>query len=180
VTEFIDHPGTEMRLWLWQTWAERVTGILIWETVYWTSNAAYPDPQEPQNPYLDPMSWVSGYDFKPGTKQAWGNGDGRFLYPPLAAANGKPTAPVLDPPVISFRLAMLRDGLEDYEYFVILKRLLAEKGAGLTPRERENLTALLTVPTDVSASLTSFTTDPAPMETHRDKLARAIVMLLKR
>ena len=43
-----------------------------------------------------------------------------------------------------------------------------------------NVSALLTVPADVSASLTSFTRDPAPLEAHRDKLARAIVMLLKR
>jgi hypothetical protein len=179
-TEFIDHPGTEMRVWLWQTWAERVTGILIWETVYWTSGAAYPDSAHPQNPYLDPMSWVSGYELPPGTRRPWGNGDGRFLYPPPAAADGKPGAPVLDGPVVSMRLDGLRDGLEDYEYFVILKRLLAEKGAKLTPRDRANMEALLVVPTDVSASLTAFTRDPATIETHRDKLARAIVELMKR
>ncbi|HPS06232.1 MAG TPA: DUF6067 family protein [Kiritimatiellia bacterium] len=178
-TEFIDHPGTEMRVWLWQTWAERVTGILIWETVWWTSGTAYPDPASPQDPYRDPMSWVSGYGVAPGTKQPWGNGDGRFLYPPLAAADGKPAGPVLDAPVDSYRLELLRDGLEDYEYFVILKKLLAEKGAKLDPRTRENLTALLAVPADVSASLTSFTRDPATIETHRDKLARAIVELQK-
>ncbi len=179
-TEFIDHPGTEMRVWLWQTWAERVTGILIWETVYWTSDTAYPDPDRPQNPYLDPMSWVSGYGVAPGTKQPWGNGDGRFLYPPPAAADGRPPAPVLDPPVVSCRLATLRDGLEDYEYFVILKRLLDEHGATLAPREREDAAALLAVPPDVSASLTSFTGDPAPLEAHRDKLARAIATLRRR
>ena len=39
--------------------------------------------------------------------------------------------------------------------------------------------ALLTVPEDVSKSLTSFTHDPAPMERHRDKLARAIMALGK-
>ena len=180
VTEFIDHPGTEMRVWLWQTWAERVTGILIWETVYWTSHNAYPDGANPQNPYLDPMCWESGFGLGPGQKRQWGNGDGRFLYPPPGAADAKPAAPVLDAPVVSYRLELLRDGIEDYEYFAILKRLLAEKGAKLTPRERENMTALLTVPTDVSASLTRFTRDPAPMEAHRDKLARAIVDLMKR
>jgi hypothetical protein len=179
-TEFIDHPGTELRVWLWQTWAERVAGILIWETVYWTSGNAYPDRERPQNPYLDPMSWESGYDHAPGQKRPWGNGDGRFLYPPPPAADGRPAAPVLEGPVVSLRLELLRDGIEDYEYFVILKRLLAEKGAGLAPRERANLEALLAVPADVSASLTSFTRDPAPLEAHRDKVARAIVELIKR
>jgi hypothetical protein len=179
-TEFIDKPGTELRVWLWQTWAERVTGVLIWETVYWTSGTAYPDRQNPQNPYLDPMSWVGDGSLAPGTKRAWGNGDGRFLYPPPAAADGKPAAPVLDGPVDSVRLEMLRDGLEDYEYFAALKRLLAEKGGKLDPRTRANYESLLTVPAEVSKNLTSFTADPAPIEEHRDKLARAIVELRKR
>ena len=178
-TEFIDHPGTELRVWLWQTWAERVSGILIWETVWWTSDTAYPDPASPQNPYLDPMSWTSGYGVAKGSKRPWGNGDGRFLYPPLAAANGKPSAPVLEGPVESLRLEMLRDGIEDYEYFVILKRLLAEKGAKLDSRTRMNVETLLKVPAEVSAGLTHFTKDPITIETHRDKLARAIVDLLK-
>ncbi len=178
-TEFIDHAGTELRVWLWQTWAERVTGVLIWETVYWTSDTVYQDPAHPQNPYLDPMCWVVDGALAPGTKRPWGNGDGRFLYPPEAAADGKPAAPVLDGPVETLRLELLRDGIEDYEYFVILKRLLTEKGAKLDPRARANDEALLTVPADVSASLTSFTRDPATIESHRDKLARAIVELLK-
>jgi len=63
---------------------------------------------------------------------------------------------------------------------VILKRLLDGKGAKLDARTRANLEALLTVPPDVSASLTRFTRDPTTIETHRDKLARAIVELLKR
>ena len=180
VTEFIDHPGTELRVWLWQTWAERVTGVLIWETVYWTSDTAYPDRARPQNPYLDPMCWAADGKMAPGTKRPWGNGDGRFLYPPEAAADGNPAAPVLDGPVDTLRLELLRDGIEDYEYFVILKRLLAEKGAKLDSRTRANCEALLTVPADVSATLTSFTRDPATIETHRDKLARAIVELQKK
>ena len=177
-TLFIDHPGTEMRVWLWQTWAERVTGILVWETVYWTSDAAYPDRSAPQNPYLDPMSWVSGYSAPTGMKSAWGNGDGRFLYPPLAAADGRRSqTPVLAGPVSSFRIEMLRDGLEDYEYFVILKRLLEQKGGKMGGRDRSRMEALLKVPAEVSTSLTSFTRDPAPIEEHRERLARAIAAL---
>ena len=179
VTEFIDHPGTEMRLWLWQTWQERVGGILIWETVYWTSPAVYPDPARPQNPYLDPMCWTSGYDTAPGARLPWGNGDGRFLYPPLAAADGRPDKPVLDAPVDSYRLEMLRDGVEDYEYFVILKKLLAAKKAKLSAARYAGYEKLLAVPEEVSASLTRFTHDPAPMERHRDRLAKAIEEVLK-
>ena len=180
-TEFIDHSGTDLRVWLWQTWAERVTGVLIWETVYWTSGTAYPGHAALQNPYRDAMSWVGDSHLAPGTKSAWGNGDGRFLYPPVAAADGHPAAPVMDGPVDSVRIEMLRDGLEDYEYFALLKRLLDEKGAKgkMDAQTRSEYEALLTVPADVSSGLTRFTHDPAPIESHRDKLARAIVELSK-
>ena len=169
VTEFTDHPGTELRLWLWQTWGEDVTGVLIWETTWWDSPNAYPDRANPQNPYEDALSWCASATL---AKSPWGNGDGRFLYPPLAAARPSKT-PVLAGPVDSYRLEMLRDGLEDYEYFAMLKRLLAAR-TDLAPAARARYEALLKVPAEVYASLTSFATDPAPMEAHRLKLARAI------
>lgn len=176
VTEFIDHPGTEMRLWLWQTWGENVSGILIWATTWWTSANAYPDPAHPQNPYEDPMGWCESDSLGRGTKSPWGNGDGRFLYPPRAAAQPSPT-PVLDGPVDSFRIEMLRDGIEDYEYFAMLKRLLDER-RNLPPAFRANAEALLKVPSSVYSSMTEFTTDPEPMEAHRKKLARAVEKIL--
>ena len=47
VTEFIDHAGTELRLWPWQSWQYGVSGILIWATIYWTSPAAFPPAKAP-------------------------------------------------------------------------------------------------------------------------------------
>ena len=44
-TLFIDHPGTELRVWLWQTWQRKIAGILVWQSNYWTSNAAFPPPK---------------------------------------------------------------------------------------------------------------------------------------
>jgi len=132
-TLFIDHPGTELRVWLWQTWKRNIEGILVWKTNYWTSTAAYPDPANPQNPYEDPMGWVSGYSTAKGNKRPWGNGDGRFIYPPVAAADAHPEKPVLDGPVDSIRWEMLRDGIEDYEYLAILKRLIEQKADRLCP-----------------------------------------------
>ena len=171
VTEFIDHPGVEMRLWSWQTWKEDVQGLLIWATTYWTSYAAYPDSL--QNPYEDPMSWVSGYSTKRGVKRAWGNGDGRLVYPPLSAADGRAKAPVLDAPVPSIRLEMLGDGIEDYEYFTMLKRRLARASAA----ERKRYETLLSVPESITKTMTDFSIDPSHIEAHRVKLARALEML---
>ncbi|MBP8127956.1 MAG: DUF4091 domain-containing protein [Candidatus Hydrogenedentes bacterium] len=172
VTLFIDHPGTEMRVWLWQTWQRKIEGILVWETTYWHSPEAYPD--RLQNPYEDPMGWTTGYSTPSGTRLAWGNGDGRFLYPPEAAADGNPGRPVLDPPVDTVRIEMLRDGIEDYEYLAMLRRLLAAEGGDLSARQRADYEALLTVPAEITASMTEFTKDPAPIARHREAVARAI------
>jgi len=178
-TLFIDHPATELRVWLWQTWKRKIEGILVWQTNYWTSSAAFPDPERPQNPYEDPMGWVSGYSTPKGNKRPWGNGDGRFIYPPEAAADAHPTAPVLDGPVDSIRWEMLRDGIEDYEYLVILKRLLNAKKDKLTTRQYKQYSTLLDVPEAITKDMTNFTKDPAPIEAQRDKVARAIAKLNK-
>jgi len=176
-TLFIDHPGTELRVWLWQTWKNKVEGILVWQTNYWTSTAAFPDSKNPQNPYADPMGWRSGYSTPKGEKRPWGNGDGRFIYPPEAAADAHPAGPVLDGPVDSIRWEMLRDGIEDYEYLVMLRDLLKAKKAGLSADQYEELAALLEVPESITKDMTNFTKDPAAIEQHRDRVARAIVRL---
>ena len=36
ITLFIDHPATELCLWIWHSFKNAVNGILIWETVYWS------------------------------------------------------------------------------------------------------------------------------------------------
>ncbi len=174
-TLFIDHPGTELRVWLWQTWQRKIVGTLVWETNYWTSSAAYPN--EPQNPYEDPMGWTSGYSTPAGVKRPWGNGDGRFIYPPLAAADANPSGPVLEGPVDSIRWEMLRDGIEDYEYLAVLSRLIEAKRNRLSTSQRASYTALLEVPAEITKSMTAFTTDPAPIEQHRARVARAIAEL---
>jgi hypothetical protein len=176
ITEFIDHPGTELRLWPWQSWQYGVQGILIWETLYWTSPAAFPPPKL-QDPWADPMSYKSGYGEKPGEIGYWGNGDGRFLYPPRRDASVD-QKPCLDAPVNSIRWENLRDGMEDYEYFWLLQQaatheLLWHGDTALLKQASE----LLKVPNDVSQGLTHFTTDPRLMLAHRDRVARMIERL---
>jgi hypothetical protein len=178
-TLFIDHPATELRVWLWQTWQRRIDGILVWETSYWTSDTAYPDRARPQNPYEDPMGWVSSGAKDKGVRQPWGNGDGRFIYPPEAAANASPAAPVLEGPVDSIRWEMLRDGVEDYEYLAILRGLLAARGEKLSAADRAKYAALLEVPEEITKDMTTFTKDPAPIERRREAIARAIEALSK-
>jgi len=176
VTEFIDHPGTEPRLWPWQSWQYGVQGLLVWETTYWTSPLVFPEPQI-QDPWKDPMSYVSGYDFPVGHVDYWGNGDGRFLYPPRRDYVGN-SQPCLEEPVSSFRWENLRDGMEDYEYFWLLDQCIrrAQKTKGksaLLTKARE----LLKVPASVSQDLTHFTDDPRPILAHRARVAAMIERL---
>ncbi len=176
-TLFIDHPATELRVWHWQAWQRKIAGALIWSTNYWTSSAAYPD--TPQNPYEDPMSYVSGYSTPKGTKSYWGNGDGRFLYPPEAAAVPGKSGPaaVLDGPVSSIRWEMLREGVEDYEFLWLLRDLLQKNRAHLGPEEAKRCEALLTVPPTITKDMTTFTIDPAPIYAQRAAIAEAIERL---
>ena len=175
-TLFIDHPATELRVWLWQTWQRKIDGILVWQSNYWTSDAAYPN--EPQNPYTDPMGWTSGYSTQAGQRLPWGNGDGRFIYPPEAAADGQQPEPVLEGPVDSIRWEMLRDGVEDYEYHVILRGLIAAREkAGQDAASLAPYRTLLEVPPAITTSMTEFTLDPAPIEARRHELAKAIEAL---
>lgn len=178
-TLFIDHPATELRVWLWQTWQRDVRGILVWESNYWTSIAAYPD--KPQNPYDDPMGYVSGYSTPKGTKQFWGNGDGRFLYPPLAAAapGASGPTPILAGPVSSIRWEMLREGIEDYESLYLLRDLLAKQRDKLSPDRVRQLESLLQVPETVTRDMTTFATDPSPLYARRAAIAEAIEQLTK-
>ena len=176
-TLFIDHPATELRVWHWQAWQRNIVGTLIWESTYWHSGAAFPNSY--QNPYEDPMGYVSGYSTPSGTRRHWGNGDGRFIYPPLSAAipglnDGKP---IFDKPVSSIRWQMIREGVEDYEMLYLLRELLKTKGTQLSEADRQAAEELLTVPTSITKSMTEFTIDPRPLLERRNAVGAMIEKL---
>jgi hypothetical protein len=123
------------------------------------------------------MSYQSGYGKQPGEIGYWGNGDGRFLYPPRRVP-AVDQAPCLEAPINSLRWENLRDGMEDYEYLWLLQqatRQELERGGktDLWKQARE----LLKVPKEVSQDLTHFTTDPRVLLTQRDRVARMIERL---
>ena len=134
-----------MRTWLWQTRAERCTGILIWQVNHWQAGFLYGGGAL-RDPYLDPMSRHSH-------GKCFGNGDGMLFYPPKDR---------LADPVGSIRMEMLRDGIEDYDYFELL--------AARAPQS-----PLLAVPKEVTEELTRFSDSPLPIQRHRLFLARAIM-----
>ena len=175
---FIDHNAIDLRIWLWMTWKWDVQGILVWTSNYWTSPCAYPRPKI-QNPWQDPMGYVSGYDRPPGYIGYWGNGDGRFLYPPNRdVVNDKDKH--LAGPVSSIRWEMLREGLEDYEYFWLLRAAVAKaRAAKVESAVLAEAEKLLTIPEAIIVDKTHFTRDPLPLYAHRRALAEAIERVSK-
>jgi len=65
---------------------------------------------------------------------------------------------------------MLREGLEDFEYFYLLGKAIENKRA---PQQAK----LLTVPEEIVVDGKDFTRDPLPMYEHRRKVAEAIERL---
>ncbi|MGL4594540.1 MAG: glycoside hydrolase domain-containing protein [Thermoguttaceae bacterium] len=167
-TLFIDHPGIELRMWHWQAWQRNVVGSLIWESTYWTSPGAFPE--TPQNPYQDPMGYVS--NSPPNAKQIWGNGDGRFVYPPLDVFDPNLSGPVLKGPVASIRWEMLREGIEDYEMLSMLREMKSKH-----PESAEKIDAILSIPAEISSSMTKFSIDPTPIYQKRNQVAEMIEKL---
>jgi len=166
---FIDHPAIAFRTWVWMNWKYNIDGILEWTTIYWTGPKwAFPDPNNIQNPYEDPMA----YSNTPGA--LWHNGDGRLLYPPNMDVN-KDKTKYLEGPVNSIRWEILREGIEDYEYFWLLRELTKKarkKGVDVSKEEK-----LLTIPEDIIKDRTNFTKDPKPLYEWRLRLAKAIERL---
>ncbi|MGC9319195.1 MAG: glycoside hydrolase domain-containing protein, partial [Armatimonadota bacterium] len=160
---FIDHNAVDLRIWQWMGWKYDVQGCLIWATNYYTSGQRRRETGQWQNPWDDPMAYrASGGGW-------WGNGDGRFIYPPNVDPNSE-HEPIITGPVDSIRWEMLREGLEDREYFEIL-RALVEGHPEDAARE------LLTIPESIVTNPREFTRDPLPLYERRRALMEAIERL---
>jgi len=161
---FVDHAAINQRIRPWLAEKYDVRGELYWNSSWYLGLNG-----QPRNPWTNAMTTAS-----PGWPQ--GNGDGLLLYP---AARTPPTGPVLDPPVDSLRWELLREGLEDAEYFWLLKNRLeyaqATLGAGsaaVAQGYAAREAALGLVP-----SGRTFERDPEKLYTARQRIAEAIEAL---
>jgi len=95
--------GYEPRIMMWGSWYEKATGFLLWDTTAWV--------------YTNP--W--------GQNAAWGkSGDGVLTYPGnhdgLLAPAGSPAGVAIDGPIPSYRLKMVRAGLQDWALFILAEQ----------------------------------------------------------
>jgi hypothetical protein len=93
----LNHEGLGLRSWGWIAWRYGVDGVFLWVGNFWN-----------KDPYRDPRTWDerqlgNGVLFYPGRQLS------SLGYPPLRG------------PVSSFRMKALRRGLQDYEYFKLLR-----------------------------------------------------------
>lgn len=178
VNLFIDQDAINLRMWCWMTYQYKLKGILIWSANYWNSNELSEDGRL-QNPWEDPMSYVTGYGSPLGFVRCWGNGDGRLLYPPNRDVNGDKQK-FMEGPVRSIRLAILRDGIEDYEYFVLLQKLRDN----LNPRKDKDLIAqadsLLQFDGSFFTRGDQYTKNPLVLYERRQAIASLIEVLQKK
>lgn len=155
---FIDYPAIDHRILHWMAWRVGLNGILYWQTTYWRDN-----------PYDTAMSYT------PDGKGKWGNGDGRLLYPPVT----KPSETFVDKgPVPSIRWEMIREGIEDFDYFRILRDRV-ESAAGRPPNAVNKAREALKLVDSCAPSLTQYTKDPAKLDRVRARVAQAIESLGK-
>jgi hypothetical protein len=175
VTLFIDHPAINLRIWPWMSYKFGLKGILVWRANYWTSNTVFPD-SDLQNPWEDPMSYTVGYGTPYGQVNYWGNGDGRFLYPPNRKGS-RDKHKYLSGPVNSVRWEILREGIEDYEYYWLLEKAVREAPPRMRGAAGEGR-RLLQFPKSFFRSGMDYTKDPRVLLEYRKKVAAVLERLL--
>ena len=174
ITLFTDHDAINMRMWLLASWQHKLKGILIWETTYWNSSEASPEGYL-QNPWEEAMSFVTGYGWPVGKQTGWGNGDGRLFYPPNRDPNNDKRT-FIEGPVPSFRVELMRDGIEDYEYFTLLQKVVKNASADKSQIAKEAATAL-EIPRSIYTDEKTYSKNPQDILNYRKKIAGYIMSL---
>ncbi len=141
----LDAIGVAFRSWSWIAWKYGADGFFDWSSNFWGDS-----------PYTDPRS--HGED----------NGNMYLFYP-----GGKLDTigfPPIKGPVSSFRMKMVRRGIQDYEYFRLARDAGADPGAVVDSIVRRGLKAAGEAGIDPKA----WSRDPEDWYRARDELGRMI------
>lgn len=152
---FIEYDAIEARLLMGaMTQKFRPDGFGYWAINWWFGNEA--QKLLSSGPYTDWNPLVSGNS----------HGEGSWIY---AGPEG---------PITSIRLENFRDGLEDFEYYQLLRAAIERAETdGLSGHELAQARALLVVPEEIVRSPTEFSRDPELLARHRLSIAEAIESL---
>ncbi|MGV8090601.1 MAG: glycoside hydrolase domain-containing protein [Mangrovibacterium sp.] len=164
---FIDSDAINMRMWLWMSYRYGLTGILVWNSNVWNAEGCSP-PGVLQNIWEDPMTYMDGHNTPIGAAAEYGNGDGMFFYPPNRDPNNDKT-PYLTGPVPSLRLEILREGLDDYDYMVMLEKCIQNALPGQQGLVRK-AKQLLNFGPEVFVNEQQYTKDPEVLMSYRRQM----------
>ena len=156
---FMDYPVFDNRIIFTLSYMYNVDGVLYWcINREWSTNFDIKGqwPEKPWKPYI-----INCFNHK----RQYKNGMGNYVYP---GKDGR----ILS----SLRLENLRDGVEDYEYLVMLKKLVENSPENmLTKRAAE----LLQIPPQVAQSVNRYSADPENLMKYRNNVALMIEKLKK-
>lgn len=164
---FIDSDAINMRMWLWMSYRYGLTGILVWNSNVWNAEGCSP-PGVLQNIWEDPMTYMDGHNTPVGAAAEYGNGDGMFFYPPNRDPNNDKT-PYLTGPVPSLRLEILREGLDDYDYLIMLGNCVKNALPGQQGLVRK-ANQLLGFGSEVFTNEQQYTKDPNVLMNYRQQM----------
>jgi hypothetical protein len=141
----IPHSAVDVRIYPWMNWKWKVSAILNWGAFV----ARYDK--------FSKSITINGKNYNPA-------GDGQLFY--------EDEFGVVQP---SLRACLLRDGLEDYEYFKILESLVKKNGGEV--RKNARAIKLLAIPDSFLRSQFDFNRDPRALRKYRNELAKEIESL---
>ena len=162
---FLFQSGSQHRALFWQTWSHHVDGLLYWGMNFWAwyefkwpADAKGPSERVPAK---DAPNFVSVPE---------GPGDGCSMYP----------GPTISQPLSSIRLESMRDGEEDYEYFVLLDSLIARaEKANVTGDALNEAKASREEASQLVANMTEYERKGEPYLRIRNRVGDAIEALMK-
>lgn len=167
VNLFIDSDAINLRMWLWMSYRYQLTGILVWSSNVWNTKNCSP-PGVLQNIWEDPMTYMSGNLTTPGAAAEYGNGDGMFFYPPNRDPNNDKTK-YLTGPVPSLRLEILREGIDDYDYLILLENCVKNARAD-QKKLAEKAKQILKYGTEVFTSEQEYAKNPEILAKYRQQI----------
>lgn len=161
----IDMPAYQHRVRNWMAEKMNIAGDHYWNVAWYAgSNSA------PVSPWTNTMSRLwDGFGL--------GNGDGVLLYPPVGTT--PPVSPVYAPPINSLRWEVIRESVEDREYFWWLKQLIQRSEPSLGTNHPAIVEARAAIDSALSMirSVTDYDQDPQLLYTARTRIANAIQAL---
>ena len=152
---FMDYPVLDNRIIFTLSYMYNIDAVLYWcINREWSTNLDIKGewPEKAWKPYI-----INCFN----KKRQYKNGMGNYVYP---GKNGR----ILP----SLRLENLRDGVEDYEYLMILKKLAAMQN-------NKQAEKLLQIPANVAKAVNQYSANPENLIEYRNKIALMIEKLKK-